>query len=177
MRGIETDASLLDAAMPDRAAIYTESLGASEYRDWKFDLITALDVMEHIQDDRGALAQLFSMLRPGGYLLLTVPAFMSLWDAHDERNEHFRRYSRRQLGELLQPFGAVLSLRYLFPSLFLEKYVLGAINSKRRQKFRQDAIPPEPINTWLSRYCYLESCISEGLPVPFGTSIMALVRV
>ena len=63
----------------------------------RFDLITCLDVLEHIEDDRGALRELRRVARPGGVLLITVPAYPRLWSSHDELNRHCRRYTRPAL--------------------------------------------------------------------------------
>ena len=63
----------------------------------RFDLITCLDVLEHIEDDRGALRELRRVARPGGVLLTTVPAYPRLWSSHDELNQHCRRYTRPEL--------------------------------------------------------------------------------
>jgi SAM-dependent methyltransferase len=65
----------------------------------RFDLITCLDVLEHIEDDRGALRELRRVARPEGVLLLTVPAYPRLWSSHDELNRHCRRYTRPELLE------------------------------------------------------------------------------
>jgi SAM-dependent methyltransferase len=63
----------------------------------RFDLITCLDVLEHIEDDRGALHELRRVGRPGAVLLVTVPAYPLLWSSHDELNRHCRRYTRHEL--------------------------------------------------------------------------------
>ena len=63
----------------------------------RFDLITCLDVLEHIEDDREALRELRRVARPGGVLLITVPAYPQLWSSHDELNRHYRRYTRPEL--------------------------------------------------------------------------------
>jgi SAM-dependent methyltransferase len=63
----------------------------------RFDLITCLDVLEHIEDDRAALRELRRVARPGGVLLITVPAYPQLWSSHDELNRHYRRYTRPEL--------------------------------------------------------------------------------
>ena len=63
----------------------------------RFDLITCLDVLEHIEDDREALRELRRVARAGGVLLITVPAYPRLWSSHDELNRHYRRYTRPEL--------------------------------------------------------------------------------
>ncbi|HJW46447.1 MAG TPA: class I SAM-dependent methyltransferase [Lysobacter sp.] len=78
--------------------------------EWKggFDSLFAFDVLEHIEDDRGALRQWASWLRPGGVMVLSVPARMSLWTAGDEWAGHFRRYERDQLVKLVEECGLVV---------------------------------------------------------------------
>lgn len=75
--------------------------------EWKgrFDYVFAFDVLEHIEKDRSALARWVSWLKPGGRLLLSVPARMALWTAGDEWAGHFRRYERGGLGQLLRDTG------------------------------------------------------------------------
>src|SRR5947199_6545096 len=65
--------------------------------DATFDLVTCLDVIEHVPDDAAALAEIRRVCRPGGWLLVTVPAYQALWSRHDEANHHYRRYSRSSL--------------------------------------------------------------------------------
>src|SRR3954451_8167980 len=65
--------------------------------DESFDLVTCLDVIEHTDDDVRALAELARVTKPGGHLIVTVPAHPRLWSAHDEINHHLRRYAPRSL--------------------------------------------------------------------------------
>src|SRR5712692_228547 len=67
------------------------------FADASFDLATSLDVIEHLDDDVGALRELRRVVAPGGCLLVTVPAYQWLWSGHDEINHHHRRYTRRSL--------------------------------------------------------------------------------
>lgn len=67
------------------------------FPDDSFDLLTALDVLEHIEDDRSTLREVARVLRPGGLLLATVPAYRWMWGAQDEISHHFRRYSAGEL--------------------------------------------------------------------------------
>lgn len=74
----------------------------------RFDYVFAFDVLEHIQEDASALAQWVSWLKPGGRLLLSVPAHMALWTAGDEWAGHFRRYEQAELKRLLHDSGLEL---------------------------------------------------------------------
>ena len=69
------------------------------FDDARFDVVTALDVLEHIEDDSTTLAELRRVLRPDGTLLCTVPAFPFLWGPQDEISHHFRRYVRSTSGD------------------------------------------------------------------------------
>ena len=72
------------------------------FEDDRFDLVLMLDVLEHIADDGAALRELRRVTRPGGALVLTVPAHQYLWSQHDETHHHFRRYTQPLLRERLE---------------------------------------------------------------------------
>src|SRR6478752_83538 len=76
-----------------------------------------LDVLEHVRDDAGSLRAIHRRLRPGGALLLTVPANPWMWSAHDSAHHHFRRYTRKQLKELFLRAGLEVQLLSYFNSL------------------------------------------------------------
>jgi 2-polyprenyl-3-methyl-5-hydroxy-6-metoxy-1,4-benzoquinol methylase len=76
------------------------SAEALPYDADQFDVVTAFDVIEHIEDDHQAVRELFRVTRPGGIVFVTVPAFTKLWSKHDVINHHFRRYDRGQLRQL-----------------------------------------------------------------------------
>ncbi|GAA2528882.1 class I SAM-dependent methyltransferase [Pilimelia columellifera] len=78
------------------------------FGDASLDLVTAFDVIEHIEDDATAAAEIRRVLRPGGSVLVTVPCDMRLWSAHDVAAHHFRRYERAQLRALVAGAGLVV---------------------------------------------------------------------
>ena len=93
--GIELDTDAAELAR--RRGLGEVQVGRLEELPWDdatFDLITCLDVIEHVPDDVAALVELRRVARPGGWLLVTVPAYQALWSHHDEANHHYRRYSR-----------------------------------------------------------------------------------
>jgi SAM-dependent methyltransferase len=84
------------------------------YADASFDLVASLDVLEHIEDDLGAVQCVLRLLKPGGFFLLSVPALKMLWSQHDVDHHHFRRYRRRPLRKLLVGAGfEVVRLTYM----------------------------------------------------------------
>lgn len=81
---------------------------ALPFTDRTVDLVAAFDVLEHIEDDSAALAEIARVMRPGATLLVTVPCDMSLWSAHDTACDHYRRYSREMLRSLIQESGLLV---------------------------------------------------------------------
>src|SRR5262249_43810635 len=89
-----------------------------------FDIVGMFDVLEHLEDDRGPLDHLFRLIRPGGRLILTVPAHMSLWSYFDESSCHYRRYDRTALQSKLAATGFEVEfitefMMTLFPLVWL----------------------------------------------------------
>jgi SAM-dependent methyltransferase len=74
----------------------------------EYDLVTAFDVLEHIDEDHAAAAEICRVLRPGGTAFISVPCDMALWSAHDEACGHLRRYTRVELTELAEKAGLVV---------------------------------------------------------------------
>jgi SAM-dependent methyltransferase len=100
---VEPDAELLKDVHRDTAGLADQS----------FDLVYSFNVLEHIQDDRAALAELRRLLKPGGRLVLYVPAFMVLYSAMDRQVGHLRRYRRRPLKRVVEGAGFVVDgVRY-----------------------------------------------------------------
>lgn len=98
VHGIELDPEAAQLARSrGRGEVRTGRLEALPWNDATFDLITCLDVIEHTPDDRLTLRELRRVCKPGGWLLVTVPAYQGLWSLHDEANHHYRRYSRGRL--------------------------------------------------------------------------------
>ena len=90
-----------------------------------YDIVVMLDVLEHIEDDRSALAKVASCISRDGLLILTVPAYGWLWSSHDVTNAHFRRYSAKQLRARLESSGfRVEQIGYMFAGLVPPKLVM-----------------------------------------------------
>ena len=99
----------------------------------RFDYMFAFEVLEHIEDDLGALRQWLSWLKPGGCLLLSVPAHMKLWTARDEWAGHVRRYERDQLKSVLVNAGFEIEKFecYGFPLTNLSEWVSAPIFARQ----------------------------------------------
>lgn len=143
------------------------------------DSIVCLDVLEHIEDDHASLRALHGLLEPGGLLLLTVPAFPSLWSGHDVVNEHKRRYTRSGLRQRLE--GAGFDVRLLsFFNAALFPPIAGVRIVKRWLGGTEGGgdlgSVPRPLNAVLRSVFAAERHVLGLLPLPFGVSLIAVAR-
>ena len=140
-----------------------------------YDLIGAFDVIEHIDDDRGALASIAARLKPGGKLVVTVPAHQWMWSAHDVVNHHKRRYSKRALKRLLEASPLRLEAIGYFNSLLFPLAVAERLSSRLRGKDEADLrLPPAPLNTALEKAFAAERHLIGRFPLPPGLSLFAV---
>jgi len=174
--GLEVERELVREDAPLRDRIRHEALGDPYWEGRDFDLVLALDVIEHIPDDRRFTELLAARVRPGGFLFVTVPAFPILWDAHDERNHHQRRYRRRGLEGLLGAHGELVTVRHLFPSLFGAKLALAWRNRRARAPIEQAVLPSRRTSAVLAGWLRVEDRVLGPLGLPFGSSLLAVVR-
>jgi len=151
------------------------------WEDGTFDLITCLDVLEHVEDDVVGMRELRRVCKPGGWLLLTVPAYPALWSLHDEVNHHHRRYTRATLRAAARAGGWQIERVTSFNGLLLAPAAAVRLAQRRRQAtndYRADVqIGPEWLNSVLERPLQLEArWLSRGRTIPLGLSLMALLR-
>ncbi len=169
--GSEGDANLVSAENPFRDRIETKLPEDSAVRHETFDLITTLDVLEHLGRDQQILADLVDLLWPEGRLLIAVPASMLLWDRHDEINHHFRRDSKSSLLKIVPQKVRPRKIKYLFHGRFAWKLRVSTINRLRTIPIAQHTFPP----AWISprqyrsrkKHAPQESSrrVSDGFPV------------
>lgn len=148
---------------------------ALPYEDARFDLILALDVIEHIEDDRGALRELRRVASPSGRLMITVPAYQWLWSHHDETHHHYRRYTLRRLREAAasarwRPERATYFNSLLLPPIAAVRQLAGRNgNASKRSDYDKS---PAPLNRLLELPMRAEAkAIARGYSFPAGVSI------
>lgn len=94
-----------------------------QFEEGSFDLVCAFDVIEHVEDDQLAIIEMKRVCRPGGAVVVSVPAFMSLWSQHDVVNHHYRRYRLNELRKLFKNDNGIIYSSYfnfwLFPLAFI----------------------------------------------------------
>ena len=155
----------------------------------RFELIGLFDVLEHIPDDEQVLRDLYSLLAPGGALVLTVPAHPCLWSYFDEAAHHQRRYRFSELVEKLTKAG--YRIEYITPfmaSIFLPVWLSRkAMSFVRRfrgrrleqaEKLASQEFKIVPLVNEFLAFCLLQetSCIARRIRLPFGTSLLAIAR-
>ncbi|HEX8653912.1 MAG TPA: class I SAM-dependent methyltransferase [Allosphingosinicella sp.] len=140
-----------------------------------YDLVALLDVLEHVEDDRASLVSIAERLRPGGKLLLTVPAHPWMWSAHDTVNHHKRRYTKRGFRAVVEAAGLKVELLSYFNSLLFPlaaaARVAGRLTGKEDS---DDKLPPEAINKTLEFMFGLERYAIGRVPFPPGVSLVAI---
>jgi SAM-dependent methyltransferase len=180
--GVElSDTSVALARERQLGEVISGSVLEMPFADDSFDLAVSLDVIEHLEDDLGALRELRRTITPGGALLVTVPAYQWLWSGHDEINHHHRRYTRRALQRVAEQAGWRQIRTTYFNSLLLPVAillrVLDRFNTKTTESSLDLWVPPEPVNWLLERPLTLEAAlIARGGRIPAGLSLLAVFR-
>jgi SAM-dependent methyltransferase len=142
-----------------------------------YDMVAVLDVIEHVGDDVAALKGIARALKPGGTILVTVPAHPWMWSAHDVVNHHHRRYSKATLAAAIDRAGLRHNgLRY-FNSLLFPVAVAARLAGRLTGKDDSDDSPPAaPVNAALERIFRIERHLVGRIPLPPGLSIITLLR-
>jgi 2-polyprenyl-3-methyl-5-hydroxy-6-metoxy-1,4-benzoquinol methylase len=153
---------MLDLAAPDPGRSFPELMG-------KFNSIIALNVVEHIEDHVQAISNCRELLRPGGQLILLVPAYPRLYNGMDEELGHFRRYRKSEVVALLTAQGfQVVHTRYFNAMAIVGWWVTGSLLKVRK-------IKKAPLK-WYNRLVPVMRLIDKITAKKFGLSVMAVAR-
>ena len=150
------------------------------FADNTFDLVCAFDVIEHVEDDKLALAEMKRVCKQNGLITVTVPAFMSLWSHHDIVNHHFRRYTKSNLTQLFT--GNNLNYNFttyynsiLFLPIFIFRLCTKIIpqNWIRKGAGTDATLGSETgvVNKIMYQIFNIELNLLKGMKFPFGVSI------
>jgi len=149
--------------------------------DASIDVLTALDVVEHVEDDRAAMREFLRVLRPGGIAVITVPALMALWSDWDVTLRHFRRYSRKSLVDIVPAGFELLHANYVnvavLPAVYGVRKWRGLTQwfGKKTTSRSEDKIPPPVLNNFL-RGIFVKLACQKTVRFPAGVGLIAILR-
>jgi SAM-dependent methyltransferase len=157
-----------------------------DFPDERFDVVVSCDVIEHIEAHEQAMGEMARVLKPGGILVLTVPAHRWLWTAHDEALDHVRRYETAELRALIESARLEVEL-YSKAVAIAMPAILGAVAYRRLlrrltggdgERAEQTALfkLPRPLNRMLIWMLDMEAWLMRYLSLPVGASLVAVAR-
>jgi SAM-dependent methyltransferase len=139
------------------------------FAGYALDTVVALNVVEHIPDDLGALASAASLLQPGGRLVILVPAFQRLFGSLDETLGHVRRYTRRTISERFRSLGLEVEQTFYFN-------LVGTLGWWFNARVRRvPLIPRDQLRRFDALVPFLR--LEDQVPLPFGQSVICIGRV
>lgn len=178
VKGVELNPLGLAAARRRGHRVEQAAVETLPFGEDSFDLVTCLDVIEHTDDDAVALRELRRVTRPGGHLVLSVPAHPRLWSRHDEVNGHRRRYSRRTLRAAAEAAGWQVERVTGFNVVYLAPAALLRIGRRDREAGDSELeLTPPRLDALLELPLRLEAAlVRRGVDLPPGLSLMAVLR-
>lgn len=155
--------------------VVVSNVHSMPYADASFDAVLSLDVLYHAQvEERAALAEMRRVLKPGGWLIVNVPAFDCLRGAHDQAVEGARRYRRRRLARLLRLEGfEIEEAHYWNAWLFLPLLLRRMISKNEAGDL---TLPPRWLNSLLAQCGRLDAAFCRHTQLPFGSSLFVAAR-
>jgi SAM-dependent methyltransferase len=170
------------AGAPDRVKFVAGTLEAVPFANASFDVVLALDVLEHMEDDLAALQEALRLLKADGLLIITVPALPFLWGRQDIASGHWRRYTKKSLASLLQRAGLThYKISYfntlLFPVVSAIRGVRRLLGTAGRARTDFEDNRPGMLNSALCWLFSLERYLVFRTPMPVGVSVLATCRL
>jgi SAM-dependent methyltransferase len=170
------------APAPEGVEFVIGRMEDAPFDDASFDAVLALDVLEHLDDDAAGLREALRLVKPGGLLLITVPALPSLWGGQDVVSEHRRRYTKHTLTRLfdaagLKGYRASYFNTLLFPLVASVRLARRATGRGERTRSDFEDNRPGAVNDLLAWVFSLESSLINSAPLPIGVSLVATYRL
>lgn len=174
--GVEPVADAVAAGCRKGCSVTLGSFDRLPAEDASVDLLLTLDVLEHLDDDVAGLAEACRVLRPGGRLVVTVPALPSLWGPHDELNAHRRRYLRAGLSDAIEASGLRVERATYFNSVLLPLGYVGRVGGRLLGLKSDPAVnlPAAPVNAAMRGFFSAEVPWLRRADLPCGMSLLAV---
>lgn len=161
--GLDVRGGLLPHALPDFGQ--------------PFDMVAAFDVIEHVDDDKGAIVALAGLVKPGGFLVTTVPAYQWMWSDHDAAHHHKRRYTRGAYRRLFSETDLTVRRASYFNSLLFPPIALVRLAKNLAGRGGGDeGMPPRALNGMLKAVFGVERSLLQAADLPFGVSILLIAQ-
>lgn len=154
---------------------------AIPFQSHTFDVVLALDVLEHLDDDAAGLREIARLRQARGFLCVTVPALPSLWGQQDEVSHHKRRYTRRTLSHVfarahLPPAQITYFNTALLPVIAAVRWTRAIRSRARDSRSDFEDTRPGVLNELLAYGFALERYLIPRVPLPLGVSLLATLR-
>lgn len=144
-----------------------------------YDVVTSLDVVEHINDDQHLIHEFYRVLKPGGIAIITVPAHQWLWTYWDEMLGHYRRHNKQSVSRLFNNAGFTIEkLSYFYSYLLPIALIFRALKSRKtKDEQASDFIKvPQIINMFLLSKAFVEKESIKYINIPFGLSVVCVAK-
>lgn len=177
--GVDKNKHIVHHNKKNGRKVYCGNLDKLNFSDNSFELVTLLEVLEHVNDDMKGLKEVYRILKPEGIFFISVPAFPILWSSHDYASHHKRRYTKKELEmKLLKSGFDILNISFfdsfLFPIIVIYRFWANLIG---KDKFKSNFINYPPfINSFLKVIFCSEAFFLEKFNFPLGVSLLAIVK-
>jgi len=173
--GLEIDFKALGYCR-DLTTICADALQTLPFAEGVFDAIILLDVLEHISDTGALVSEMARVLRPGGTVLVMVPARPELWSYWDQMHGHQRRYTKKMLAGVFDASWALEHLEYSFSWMYPVVWSFRTMMRRRRlAEGHSDFIEvPRLVNALLVFAGRVEAQLQSAIPIPFGTTLSGI---
>jgi SAM-dependent methyltransferase len=150
---------------------------AIPFASGQFDLATSFDVFQYVADDYAVMQEIARVIKPGGAIVVTASAMKVLRGGHAGTWPEVRRYSAGRMRSTIETAGLrVDRMTHLFATLFPAMLIARALNRGATGDDWEMKIPAAPVNAALTSMLAAEAVVSRYLPMPFGSSLLAVAR-
>jgi SAM-dependent methyltransferase len=171
VRGLELDSRAITYCK-DLEVLQADATQTLPYQDNSFEAVCLLDVLEHLDEPEKVVLEIWRILKPGGLVVVMVPADPNLWSYWDEMLGHYRRYTKKTLNESFDKNWKMLDLRYFFSWMYLPVKIFRRFKKDRVGDKHSDFVPLWGWLNYLLVLCgKIENVFQNLAKVPVGTTV------